>query len=47
MWLLYLGGCSVAFERNGVRLYQTLASHANRGPTPAVPPTRADLYRAN
>lgn len=47
MWLLYLGGCSVAFERNGVRLYQTLASHANRGPTKAVPPTRADLYRPN
>lgn len=47
MWLLYLGGCSVAFERNGVRLYQTLASHANRGPTKALPPTRADLYRTN
>lgn len=43
MWLLYLGGCSIAFERNGVRLYQTLVSHAQRGASP-VPPVRADLY---
>ncbi len=44
MWLLYLGGCSIAFERNGVRLYQTLASHKRKGPS-GLPPTRADLYR--
>lgn len=44
MWLLYLGGCSVAFERNTVRLYQTLVSHKRKGPS-GLPPTRADLYR--
>jgi cyclopropane-fatty-acyl-phospholipid synthase len=44
MWLLYLGGCAIAFERNGVRLYQTLASPKRRGPS-GLPPTRADLYR--
>ncbi|TCD13847.1 SAM-dependent methyltransferase [Oricola cellulosilytica] len=44
LWLLYLGGCSIAFERNGVRLYQTLVSHKRRGPS-GLPPTRGDLYR--
>ncbi len=44
LWLLYLGGCSIAFERNGLRLYQTLASKRRRGPS-GLPPTRADLYR--
>ncbi|MEX0346591.1 MAG: class I SAM-dependent methyltransferase [Rhizobiaceae bacterium] len=44
MWLLYLGGCSIAFERNSALLYQTLASHKRKGPS-GLPPTRADLYR--
>jgi cyclopropane-fatty-acyl-phospholipid synthase len=44
MWLLYLGGCSIAFERNGIGLHQTLASRRRRGPS-GLPPTRADLYR--
>ena len=44
MWLLYLGGCSIAFERNGALLYQTLASHKRKGAS-GLPPTRADLYR--
>ncbi|HTP92750.1 MAG TPA: cyclopropane-fatty-acyl-phospholipid synthase family protein [Xanthobacteraceae bacterium] len=44
MWLLYLGACSIAFERNTVGLYQTLASKKRRGPS-GLPPTRADLYR--
>lgn len=44
LWLLYLGGVSVGFERNGIRIYQTVASHANRGASP-LPPTREDLYR--
>lgn len=44
LWLLYLGGCSITFERNGMRLYQTLVSHKRRGPS-GLPPTRADLYR--
>ena len=44
MWLVYLAGCSIAFERNGVCLYQTLSSRRRRGPS-GLPPTRADLYR--
>jgi cyclopropane-fatty-acyl-phospholipid synthase len=44
MWLAYLGLCSIAFERNTVGLYQTLASKKRRGPS-GLPPTRADLYR--
>jgi cyclopropane-fatty-acyl-phospholipid synthase len=44
MWLAYLAGCSIAFERNTVGLYQTLASKKRRGPS-GLPPTRADLYR--
>jgi cyclopropane-fatty-acyl-phospholipid synthase len=44
MWLLYLAGCSIAFERGTVGLFQTLASPKKRGPS-GLPPTRADLYR--
>jgi cyclopropane-fatty-acyl-phospholipid synthase len=44
MWLVYLAGCSIAFERSGVGLYQTLSSRRKRGPS-GLPPTRADLYR--
>jgi cyclopropane-fatty-acyl-phospholipid synthase len=44
MWLVYLAGCSIAFERNTVCLYQTLSSPRKRGPS-GLPPTRADLYR--
>ena len=44
LWLVYLGGCSITFERNGMKLYQTLVSHKRRGPS-GLPPTRADLYR--
>jgi cyclopropane-fatty-acyl-phospholipid synthase len=44
MWLIYLAACSIAFERNGVCLFQTLASKRRRGPS-GLPPTRADLYR--
>lgn len=44
LWLLYLAGSSIAFERNGARIYQTLVSHKRRGPS-GLPPTRADLYR--
>ncbi|WP_417423910.1 class I SAM-dependent methyltransferase [Hoeflea sp.] len=43
LWLVYLGGCSIAFERNTVRLYQTVATKVRRGPA-GLPPTRADLY---
>jgi cyclopropane-fatty-acyl-phospholipid synthase len=44
MWLAYLAACSIAFERNTVGLFQTLASKKRRGPS-GLPPTRADLYR--
>jgi cyclopropane-fatty-acyl-phospholipid synthase len=43
LWLVYLAGCSIAFERNGVCLYQTLSSKRRRGPS-GLPATRADLY---
>ncbi len=45
LWLLYLAGCALAFERGTVQINQTLASHRKRGLS-AVPQTRADLYRA-
>ncbi len=44
MWLLYLAGCSLAFERGAVGVNQTLASKRTRGPA-GLPPSRADLYR--
>jgi cyclopropane-fatty-acyl-phospholipid synthase len=44
MWLVYLAGCSIGFERNTLGLYQTLASKKRRGAS-GLPPTRADLYR--
>lgn len=44
MWLLYLAGCSLAFERAAVGVNQTLASKRTRGPA-GLPPSRADLYR--
>ena len=43
LWLIYLAGCSLAFERNSMRIYQTLASKRHRGAS-GLPPTRADLY---
>lgn len=44
IWLAYFAGCSIAFERNTIGLYQVLASKRRRGPS-GLPPTRADLYR--
>src|SRR5215213_9005450 len=43
MWLLYLAGCSLAFERAAVGVNQTLASKRTRGPS-GLPSSRADLY---
>jgi cyclopropane-fatty-acyl-phospholipid synthase len=43
MWLLYLAGCSLAFERAAVGVNQTLVSKRTRGPA-GLPPSRADLY---
>lgn len=44
IWLLYLAGVSLAFERGTVGIFQTLASKRARGAS-GLPPTRADLYR--
>ena len=43
LWLAYIAGCSIAFERNSVTINQTLVSRRQRGPS-GLPPTRADLY---
>jgi cyclopropane-fatty-acyl-phospholipid synthase len=43
LWLLYLAGCSLAFERGAVGVNQTLVSKRTRGPS-GLPPTRAHLY---
>ncbi|GGH33009.1 cyclopropane-fatty-acyl-phospholipid synthase [Alsobacter metallidurans] len=43
MWLLYLAGCSLAFERSAVGIFQTLVSKRHKGPA-GLPPSRADLY---
>ena len=43
VWLLYLAGCALAFERGSVMINQTLASKRDKGPS-GLPPTRADLY---
>ena len=44
LWLLYLAGVSIAFERGTIGIFQTLASKRARGSS-GLPPTRADLYR--
>ena len=43
LWLLYLAGVSLGFERGTIGLFQVLASKRARGPS-GLPPTRADLY---
>jgi cyclopropane-fatty-acyl-phospholipid synthase len=44
LWLAYLAGCSVAFERGTVGIFQTLVSKRARGPS-GLPLTRAELYK--
>ena len=44
LWLLYLTGCSIAFQRGSTQIFQTVAVKRGRGLT-ILPPTRADLYR--
>ncbi|WP_102959341.1 SAM-dependent methyltransferase [Mangrovicella endophytica] len=44
LWLLYLVGVSLGFERGGLLIYQTLASRRRRSGPSEVPPTRRDLY---
>ncbi|RUT96019.1 SAM-dependent methyltransferase, partial [Mesorhizobium sp. M7A.T.Ca.TU.009.01.3.2] len=44
LWLLYLTGCSITFERASAQIFQTIVTKRARGPS-GLPPTRADLYR--
>lgn len=44
LWLLYLAGVSLGFERGSIGIFQTLASKRARG-SAGLPPTRADWYR--
>lgn len=43
-WLLYLAGCSLAFERGAVGIFQTLASKRAKGAS-GLASTRAELFR--
>jgi len=44
LWLVYLAGVSIGFERGRVGIFQTLASKRRRGAS-GVPLSRVDLYR--
>lgn len=44
IWVVYLAGCSLAFQRGSARIFQTVATRSAKGKSP-LPPTRADLYR--
>lgn len=44
IYIAYLAGCALAFERGTARLFQTLVSKTAKRPPP-LPPTREDLYR--
>jgi cyclopropane-fatty-acyl-phospholipid synthase len=44
IWVAYLAGCSLAFERGSARIFQTVATKSAKGKSP-LPQTRADLYR--
>jgi cyclopropane-fatty-acyl-phospholipid synthase len=43
LWLLYLAGVSLGFERGTIGIFQTLVSRRAKGAS-GLPPTRADLY---
>lgn len=43
LWLAFLAGCSLAFEHNTARIFQTLVSKAKVGAS-GLPMTRDDLY---
>lgn len=43
IWLVYLAGCALAFERGSVNIFQTVATKRARGAS-GLPPTRGDLY---
>ncbi|GAA0780762.1 methyltransferase domain-containing protein [Roseibium denhamense] len=43
LWLAYLCGVSLGFERGSINIFQTVSSKRTKGPS-GLPPTRADLY---
>ena len=43
IWLLYLAGVALAFERGTIGIFQTVATKRARGAS-GMPPSRADLY---
>ena len=45
MWLAYLAGVSIGFERGPLRLFQVVATKQRPDGKAPLPPTRADLYR--
>jgi cyclopropane-fatty-acyl-phospholipid synthase len=44
IWVAYLAGCSLAFQRGSARIFQTVATKSAKGKSP-LPQTRSDLYR--
>ncbi|WP_305984772.1 cyclopropane-fatty-acyl-phospholipid synthase family protein [Roseibium sp. MMSF_3544] len=44
LWLAYLCGVSLGFERGSIGIFQTVASRRTKGPS-GLPPSREDLYR--
>ncbi|MBO6510571.1 MAG: class I SAM-dependent methyltransferase [Roseibium sp.] len=45
LWLAYLCGVSLGFERGSIGIFQTVATKRTRGLS-GMPPTREDLYRS-
>jgi cyclopropane-fatty-acyl-phospholipid synthase len=43
LWLLYLAGVCLGFERGTIGIFQTVATKRARGAS-GMPPTRGDLY---
>lgn len=44
LWLAYLVGVSLGFERGSIGIFQTVATRRTKGAS-GMPPSRADLYR--
>lgn len=44
MWLAYLAGVAIGFERGPLRLFQVVATRQRGDGTAPLPPTRADLF---
>lgn len=45
LWLAYLTGVSLGFQRGTVNIFQTVSTKRTKGPS-SMPPTREDLYRS-